>query len=32
MIAGAIAVWGVLALARHHPQLRVNDSLEKPLG
>ena len=32
VIAGAIAVWGVLALARHHPQLRVNDSLEKPLG
>ena len=32
VIAGGIAVWGVLALARHHPQLRVNDSLEKPLG
>lgn len=32
VLAGAIAVWGVLALARHHPQLRVNDSLEKPLG
>ena len=32
VIAGAVAVWGVLALARHHPQLRVNDSLEKPLG
>lgn len=30
--AGAVAVWGVLQLARHHPQLRVNDSLEKPLG
>ncbi len=32
LAAGAVAVWGVLALARHHPQLRVNDSLEKPLG
>ena len=32
LAAGAVAVWGVLPLARHHPQLRVNDSLEKPLG
>ena len=30
--AGGVAIWGVSALARHHPQLRVNDSYEKPLG
>ena len=30
IVAGAVAVWGVVQLARHHPQV-VHDSRELPI-